>query len=172
MAISDRERKLLIFGGGAFVLFILLYFVVPALFSSDKTPGVMGSQRKDLMEIMTMYKDFSNIRTDFNKIEAQIKKQKDFSILTELESLAEKAEIKNNIESMESKPKPKNEFFKEQSVDVRLIKVNLKQLLSFLYSIEYSTKILRVKKLHVDVRFDDADLVNASLEVSTFKPLE
>jgi general secretion pathway protein M len=171
MAMNERERKLVIFGGGGLAIFVLLYFLLPAFFSAEET-GTVGKQRDDLNAIMQLYKDFSNVRAEYQRIETAINSQSGFSILTELENLASTAEIKNNIESMESRTKPNNEYFRELAVDVRLVKITLKQLLQFLYSVEYSEKVLRVKKLHIEARYDNPDLLNAELEVSTFKPLE
>lgn len=172
MALNDRERKIVIFGGGGLLAFLLLWFVIPALFSGDdQTAAGTDGSKSDLEAIMMLYKDFANVQAEYKKIEGRINSRKDFKLLTELESLGEKAEISTNIESMEDKPKPKNDYFKEQAVDIRLQKVTLKQLIAFLYSIEYSTNVLRVKKLHVEVRYDNPDLLNAQIEVATFTPL-
>ena len=172
MTLSDRERKIILFGGGGLALFLLIYLVLPALFSGGPTTTGAVTSKKDLESIMRLYRDFSNVQSSFTRIENQINTQGVFSILTELENLASQSEIKSNIESMESKPKPKNEYFTEQAVEVKLIKVTLKQLLTFLYSIEFSPKVLHVKKLHLEVRFDNKELLNAQIEVSTFTPLE
>lgn len=172
MALTNRERKIVLFGGGGLVLFLLLYLVVPFFFNDNQQTTTVGEQRSDLAAIMHLYKDFENVKASYETIEGKINSDNTFSILTELENLAAQSQIKSNIEAMESKTKPKNEFFLEQAVEVRLIKITLKQLLTFLYSIEYSPKVLRVKKLHLESRFDNADLLNAQIEVSTFKPLE
>lgn len=173
MAINDRERKLVIFGGGALLIFLILWFVVPALLSDNGgTLATIGKQKSDLDSIMRLYRDFANVQSEYKKIESKISGQKSLSLLAELENLADQSEIKSNIEAMESKPKPKNEFFKEEAVDIRLIKISLKQVLTFLYAVEYSPKVLRIKKLHLEIRYDNKDLMNAQIEVATFKPLD
>ena len=173
MAINDREKKLVIFGGGGLVLFLVLWFLVPALFSGDSgTIATVGKQKSDLDSIMRLYRDFANVQAEYNKIASKVVNQKNLSLLAELENLADQAEIKSNIEAMESKPKPKNEYFKEEAVDIRLIKISLKQVLTFLYAVEYSPKVLRIKKLHLEVRYDNPDMMNAQIEVATFKPLD
>jgi hypothetical protein len=172
MAMSDRERKMVTFGGGGLAVFLILYFLIPALFSDGPATGTIGKERSDLETIMRLYKDFSNVQSEYSKIEKKINTRGMFSLLTELESLAKDAEISSHIESMESKTKSKNEYFKEEAVDIRLFKITLKQLISFMYSIEFSPKVLRVKRLHVEVTANNADLMNVELEVATFKPLK
>jgi hypothetical protein len=54
---------------------------------------------------------------------------------------------------------------------LRLQKINIEELGRLLYDIEQSPKVLRVRKLHVETRFDDPTLVNVSMEVSMFKML-
>ena len=174
MAVSDRERKLLIFGGGGLALFVLFWFIIPAILGgggNGTTVDDIGKEKSDLEAIRKMIKDFDTTRDDYQKIERAINSQKNVSILAELEALADAANIKANIESMDTKSKPKNEFFKEDAVDIRLIKLTLDQLITFLYSVEYSPKVLRVKKMHLEVRYDNPDLINADIEISTFKPL-
>lgn len=169
MAISDRERKMLIFGLGGLAVFVLLYFIVPAIIGGDSSKGGPSGSSKDLESIISLYQDFSAVQAEYNKMEQAIMNNKNFSLLSELETMAAQAEI--NIDSIESTTLPKNEFFTVEAVDIRLSKVNLVQLMTFLHTIEYSDKVLRVKKLHVDVRFDNPDLMNAEIRVNTFKPL-
>lgn len=173
MAISDREKKYITFGGGGLLVFVLLFFVLPALMDgcSSTGGGSIGKQKSDLDSIMALSKDFANVQAEFRKTEAKINRNQAFSLLTELENIANNSEVKTNIESMDSKSKPKNDFFKEEAVEVRLVKITLKQLTTFLFNIEHSQKVLRVKKLHVQVRYDNKDLVDAQFQVSTFKPL-
>ncbi len=173
MPISDREKKFVIFGGSGLALFILLFFILPAFMDGcdSSGSGSLGKQKSDLDTIMSLSKDFATVRSEFRKTEVKINNNRSFSLLTELENIANNSEVKTNIESMDSKTKPKNDFFKEEAVEIRLVKITLKQLTTLLFNIEHSQKVLRVKKLHIQVRYDNKDLLDAQLQVSTFKPL-
>ena len=46
--------------------------------------------------------------------------------------------------------------------------ITIEQLRRYLYEIEYSTKVLRVKELSVEVRFDNKNLMNVRVLVSKF----
>ena len=66
-----------------------------------------------------------------------------------------------------------SEMFDEASVDVRLKRVRLEQLVSFLHAIEdQPDKLLRLRKLSIKARFDKKQDLDVSFTVSTYRLLE
>ena len=94
----------------------------------------------------------------------------DSAISTTLEALAAKHNIKDQIDSLKEKPPIPSELMEEVSVDVRIKKVNLTQLISFLYDIEHDPeKLLRLKKLEIKPRYDNKQELNVTFQVSTYR---
>jgi len=172
MQLSKRERIYLTVGGG-FVGAVLLYLLIISPFFSGISRAEQQIQqgKRDLQTIIGLYKSYTNIQAEFNDLEQRIKNNADFSVLAALEELAAEAGIRDNIDSMQEKPRPDNNYFQESAVEVKLKKVDLKQLMNYMYKIEESPNLLRVRHLIVETRYDDRDVLNARIEVSTFKPL-
>jgi hypothetical protein len=69
---------------------------------------------------------------------------------------------------MDKKKQAKNPYYDEDAVEVKMQKVNIIQLITFLYELEYSPKVLRVREMHLDTRFDNKELFDAKILVSKY----
>jgi len=170
--LDDRQRKILMIVGAGLAVLLFLWIVVLPRLGIGGLDNKIAKKEQELQEITRLYKSFEQVKRDFNKIESAINRNQTMSLLSELSNITEKLNIKQGIESMVSKAKPKNEFYQEEAVEIRIKKLTNEELTRLLYEIEHSTKVLRVRKLNVEARFDDPSLVDAVLEVSTFKRLE
>jgi len=54
-------------------------------------------------------------------------------------------------------------------VDLVIDNITLPQLVEFIYKIENSGHLVKVKRFRVKARFDNPDLLNATFQVSTFE---
>ena len=169
--LDDNQKKVVyVAGAGVAALLFLWTVILPKLGVSGLDDKIAAKQH-DLREMLHLYQDFEQVKKEVSANEIAIRNNKGNSLLSELSAIADKLGIKGGIESMNSKPRPKNEFYQEESVEIRLQKINTEELTRLLYEIETSPKILRVRKTHVESRFDDPNLLNVVLEVSLFQPL-
>lgn len=172
MNLDDRQRKILMIAGAAVAVILFLWVVVLPRLGIGGLDTKIESKEAELKEMLRLQHSFEQVKRDFTKIDSAIGRNRDLSLLSELSQIAEKLNIKKGIDSMVSKTKPKNDFYQEEAVEMKIQKITIEELTRLLYEIEHSPKVLRVRKLHVDTRFDDRSLLNATLEVSTFKHLE
>ena len=161
----------MIAGAGLAVLMFLWVIVLPRL-GIGGLDAKIEAKKKKLREMTRLYGNFEQVKRDFTRIDTQITRNSELSLQSELSAIAERLNIKQGVDSIISKARPKNDFYQEESVEIRLQKVTLEELTRLLYEIEQSPKVLRVRKLHVEGRFDDVNLLNVVMEVSTFKRLE
>jgi type II secretory pathway component PulM len=170
--LDERQRKIAFIVGAALAVVLFLWVVVLPRLGIGGLDDQIATKENELREMSRLYKNFDQVKRDFTRIDSQIQRNRDLSLLSELSSIAERLNIKQGIDSMISKPKPKNDFYEEEAVEIRLQKVTLEELTRLLYEVEQSPKVLRVRKMHVETRFDDMSLLNVTLEVSAFKRLE
>jgi len=170
--LDDRQKRILLIAGGVLAVLLFVWVIVLPRLGIGGLDDKIAKKESELREMVRLYKNFEQVKRDFNRIDTQISRNRDLSLLSELSAIAEKLNIKQSIDSMVSKAKPKNDFYQEEAVEMRMQKLTLEELTRLLYEIEQSPKVLRVRKLHAETRYDDASLLNVTLEVSTFKRLE
>ncbi|MDP8222981.1 MAG: hypothetical protein P9L99_06450 [Candidatus Lernaella stagnicola] len=170
--LDDRQRKIALFGGAGVAVLLFVWIVVLPKFGVGGLDSTIDTKESELREMVRLYQNFEQIKSDVTLIEKKIARNESMSLLSELSAIADKVGITQGIDSMVSKQRPKNDFYKEEAVEIRLQKINLEELGRLLYEIEHSTQLLRVRKLHVESRFDDNSLLNVTVEVSTFKERE
>ncbi|MCB1155311.1 MAG: hypothetical protein H6684_08435 [Deltaproteobacteria bacterium] len=166
MNLSERDRRTLMILIGFFVC-VGIYLVIDWGLGGGGGDSVEAKQT-EIRQIIDLYRRFQETQANFQAVEKAMQRAGDVELLSELENLARKAEVANNIEQMDKKKQPKNPFYDEEAVEVRLQRITIEQLRRYLYEIEYSTKVLRVKELTVEVRFDNKNLMNVRVLVSKF----
>jgi general secretion pathway protein M len=63
---------------------------------------------------------------------------------------------------------PPQENLREESVEVRLEKIRLDQVVRLLYAVDTADALLQVKNLRLKTRFDDRTLFDATMTVAAF----
>lgn len=167
-ALQPRER-LLITIAAALVGILLAYLIILRGYigGMKSLESKIEQKRAELKRIESLWHEYQTIKEVLPSLEARLAK-KDFSLLSELENLSVKANVKGNIDSMQEFARPQNEFYKESSVRVKLKGITLDQLVNYLYNIEHSHTLLRTKSLIVERSYSNPELLDVQLEVSTF----
>lgn len=152
---------------------LIIIILLPISLASGKIGKMekkLGLSQKEMGSIVHEIEDYGRMKEQLKEMEGRIKSGYDASLSTTLESLASKAGINENIESIKERPIVPSELFDESIVEVRVAKVTLPQLIDFLYSIENNkNKLLRVKDIRLKTRFDNKSLFDVSFQVSTYR---
>jgi general secretion pathway protein M len=168
--LSQREQRVLI-GAGAFFVLLLLYLSVDSVLQGyDRLEGRIVKKRGEVERItrlreqyMEAHKELAEIKTKLDRME------KGFSLLSFIEDLAKKENIRENIGSVKPKKVPLNEDYDENIVELKMDNVSLSELVDFIYKIEHSGHLLKVKRLRIKTRYDNRDLLNVTMQVTTYK---
>ncbi len=169
MKLSRRERNVLI-GAAAFLLVLGLYLLV------DSSVQRYHLLEKKIVTKKAEIRQISRLRAEYLEAHRQlanIKKQLDrgkkgFSILSFIEDLAKKENMRENIGSVKPKKMPLNDAYEEHLVEIHMENVSLPDLVDFIYRIEHSGHLLKVKRLRIKTRYDNRDLLNVTLQVTTY----
>jgi len=130
------------------------------------------AKQEEYREIQDLAGRFERLRSRIEGIEAHLRRSRDFSILSYLESLAKRQRVQDRIVQMKPKPGESTKYYKENAVEIRMEKVHLPELVRYLHEVENSPELLRVKQIQVRPRFDDPDLLDVRFQVSAYEPLE
>jgi len=173
LGMTPREQTVSLIAACAILLLII---VLPVSVGSSKISKLQKSIEDSNAQLKSVTREIDELnkaKAELAQVETTLAGGFDASISTTLESLAGKAAIKDRIDSLKEKPAAPSDLFDEASVDVRLRKVSLSQLVDYLYSIEQNPeRLLKLKRLEVKPRFDNKKEFDVSFQVSTYRLLE
>ncbi len=169
--INLRERRILLAGGGI-VAILLAYLLVisPYMAAMGLLDRRIRSKTGELEEVLALQEEYFRLRESMRILEDTIRSSPGFSLLSFLENLAAKNQIKAKIAYMKPLPTPASERYKETSVEMKLETLTLKELVDFLYQVEQSAQPIRIKRLNIAKKRANAHL-DVTLQASTFEPL-
>jgi len=169
----SRRETLVVTIGGAFVLAMFGYWFVisPAMSGFQGKTKSIERKEKQLAEVVKLQDEYLTMTTRMGDIEKTLSTGEKGVSPKFLEDLAEKRRIKEKITSMNPKTTPMNEDFNESSVEMRIDKIPLEDLVKYLFDIENSSKFLKVKRLRLKTRYDDFNFLDVTFSVSTLEPV-
>lgn len=169
---TPRERQMLAALTVAFGLWLLYWAVAGVLFHPlQSSRRLVAARESALREMLILRSDYQRIQFQVAALEKMIRSGQHGNVLSRLETMASQARIKDKITSMDPKSAPPNDLYKENVIEVRLANVNLKQLVDYLYRIENSGQLLKIKRLRIKVRSDNTKYLDVNFRVSSFEPL-
>ncbi len=173
LGMNPREQTIALVAAIVVVLLVLILPVTVASSRISKLEDDANRGRGQIREVMRAIEGYDEKKVELEQLQKMVGGGFDSSISTTLETLAEKNEIKDKIDSLKERAAAPSEIFDEASVDVRLKKVTLQQLITYLHAIENNPNtLLRLKKLSIKSRFDNKQELNTSFTVSTYRLLE
>ncbi len=169
--LSVRER-LFIFGGGIILGLLLMTFLVfrPLMIEHERYQRDIEKLRHDAQLFERLKEEYQLLKTKSEQIDQKLRaRKKSFTLFSLLEGLAEKVEIKDLIKYMKPSTKTISDKYEEVSVEIKLAGITPKQLTDYLYDIENSKMLARVKRLTIYPMKNSEGLLEATLQVFTYK---
>jgi len=171
MRLSTREFIAVSVAGACLALAaVYLLLIEPVnghLASLDKS---IVTQQRTVAELERMTRNFSKLKGRIADLERKLNRSANFSILSHLEGLARRLDVKGNIVQMKPKQGINTKYYRENVVEIKMERVSLQLLVRYLYQIENSPELLRIKQLKVKPRFDNRDQLDAIIQVSAYEP--
>jgi general secretion pathway protein M len=171
--LGTRERVFII-GAGVAVLLALLFTMVidPMLAYSARLDRQIITAQRELQELHTLRQDYQRQKSVLDRINAQLKRQKNFSIFSRLEELAKQTDTRNKILYIKPTVSSPSDAYEEESVEIKMEDVTLEQLIQYLFQIENSPQFMKIKRLYLKPHLDNRQLLSVIFRVSTFTPKE
>jgi type II secretory pathway component PulM len=166
---SPRERWLIVLAICALVLIGLDALVLsPLRARAERLQSEAQQLATDLLRAAQVAREVRLLNAQVAAVEARIRPGEKTNLFTLLESLATKAGVKDQLESIKPKQPSGNERFPETRVEVSLKAASLAQTVRFLHEIEASPLHLIVRSLRIKTRGDPQNLLEVSFSVSSY----
>jgi general secretion pathway protein M len=169
--LSPRERVLLV-GAVLFIGGTLIYgLIVSPLVSSQRRYHDMAvRQKENLARFREMAVEYRTTESSLKDMEKALsERQAGVSLLASMEGVARKLGLADRIASMKPFSSDLDSGMVEASVEMRMEKVDLGELTGFLKAVEESGLMARTARLRVKTRFDDPQLLDATVQVTALE---
>jgi hypothetical protein len=171
----DRKQMSYVFFGGLFLVALLLYLVVisPALSKQELLAKNIAKRKQDLVKISEIKGKWQSFQRDRSDVQEAIKGRGDFTLLSYLEAVTREIGIDQRIQYIKPVTFPEGEGkLKPEGIEISLDGINMEQLVHFLYRMEYSGKLLHVKRIKLlRASKEKTSLLKVTLQVNTYNPV-
>jgi len=169
MTLGKQEKLVLFAGTGFLALFFLAQFlVIPFLENRDALKRGIESKRAGLKEMRTLKAEYESYQKGAEGIKGRLQgREKGFTLFSYMEQAAGRARIKDHISYMKPSDSQSNGGVKESMVEMKLDKINLRQLVDYLYQVESPGHLVRVKRLSVKDNPSAPGYLDAVMQVVT-----
>jgi len=170
MASSERDRKAIILGIAIFSV-LVLYLIFHSIYSGTSNLSKEVEQlQMQLVDVNDLRSEYLDSKKKISIIASRIKKEDEALI-----SVVEKILVAQNIErkyfsirDTNSRTPGSEDLFDENSVNVDVKRVSLKNFVDVLYDIQAKSSLLKVSDLRIRTKFDNPDLMDVTMRISTF----
>lgn len=171
LGMSGREQTYALVGVVAFLILIIVIPVVVATTKLSSMREQIEIGEGNIKRIVAEIEGYNQMKARYEGLKLKLMSSNSVSIPSVLEGLAEKEGIKDLIDSVKNRTGGKDgELMDEMEVDVRMRKVSLNKLISYLYAIErYPEAKLRLTTLEIRPRYDNKSELNIAFTVSTYQ---
>ena len=164
MKLESRDKKALVFGGGAAAIILLYVFVLSPLATDlSRKRELIPKKERDVVEMRALKEQYQVMQQRLQQ--AQAAGSKRGPLLTEIENITKRANLSNKIVSLKPQAGMQTETFKESIVEIKLDNITLYDMVNYVYLLEKDS--LRIKKLHFKPRYDNPKLLNSTILVSS-----
>lgn len=171
--LGTREKVFVITAGVAVLLTLLFMLVIdPMLAHSARLDRQIMTAQRELQELQTLQREYRRQKSIVERINAQLKRQQNFALISRLDELAGQTGTRSKILYMKPTVGIPSDAYDEDAVEIKMEGVTLDQLIGYLYQIENSPQFMKIKSLQIRPRLDNRQVLSAVFRVSTFTPKE
>lgn len=167
--LTPRERIVLIAGAAVLLVLLLVFGVLlPYRAALARLDARIAARETQLQEMRGLRQEYLLLQQQVTAAESRLEKTQGFSLFSFVEAAAARVAGKENLVYMRPQTAPGQAGFREETVELKLERLRLDQLIRFLYAVESADAYLQVKNLRVRTRFDNKSQLDAVMTISLY----
>ena len=167
---SSRERIYVV--SGAVLTTALLgyqFLVSPLMARLGVLDRLILQKEKEVVDMNQLRQQYLASKQKISMVEGRIIQNKGFSLLSFVEEIAVKNQVKDRIVFIRPQPSQVLGEYREMSVEMRLESVTLTQAVKFLETLQNAPQFLRVKRAQLKTRYNDPKLLDGTFVVASYE---
>jgi general secretion pathway protein M len=168
--LNKREKYSVYAASGLIALFIFIQFIIsPIIHKKERLTRALQAKTKTLEEMFILQSEYGIVREEAGTYKKRFEaRNKDFTLFSFLDRLADKSGIKNHITYMKPSTSARGKSgHKISKVEMKLQSITLKQLTAYLHGVETSKNIVSIKRISIAKTGVKEGYVNAVLQIET-----
>jgi len=167
----NRREKYAVYAASALIaLFIVIQFIIsPIINKRDRLERTLQAKTKILEQMSALQSEYGIIKEKAVTYKKRFNaRNKNFTLFSFLDRLADKTGIKNHISYMKPSTSDKGQSgYKISKVEMKLQSITLSQLTSYLHGVETSKNVVSIKRISIVKTGSQEKYVNAVLQIET-----
>jgi len=168
--LSRREKYAVGIGAGFICLFVFVQFILfPYFDNQERLTRALQVKTKVLEDMQILKSEYDAIQksADISKVRLS-GREEGFTLFSFLDKLAGQTGVKEHISYMKpSISGQKESSYKISSVEMKLQAVSMEQLTAYLYMVETSRNMVRIKRISILKTGKQEGFIDAVLQVET-----
>jgi hypothetical protein len=154
------------------LLIALLYYgliISPAMSERKKLISRIADRGSDLQQMKALKNEWESFQGMRKEAEQRLaRKGQSFTLLSFLETISRAVGVDKKIQYMKPLSLPHEEGdLRPEGIEMSLDQMNMKELVTFLYRIEYSGKLLHIKRIKIQKSSKDRT-IKVTLQVTSY----
>ncbi|RJR17065.1 MAG: hypothetical protein C4582_13670 [Desulfobacteraceae bacterium] len=167
MKLARRERYLVTVASLAVFLFLAFHFAVIPFFEkmANLRSGIDSRERalRDMAGLAAQYREITE--NSKGREELIRRRPKGFTLFSFLEKAAGESAVKDRIKYMKPSTSQTTGPYKESMVEMQMEEITLKQLVDYLYRVEYGDKLVQIKRVSIKESRRESGYLDAVIQV-------
>jgi type II secretory pathway component PulM len=171
--LSQRDRRALLAGTVVLAAAMLIFmWLLPTLDRIHRLDRAIAVETKRLEQVRELHQAVSELNERETRVQEQIKRRstESFSVASVIEAMAREAGLMEQVQYLKPEQGKISEQFREALVSLKIGEITPAQLVDFLYRVESSERILRVRNLQLRPSTKEKDKLDATFTVFTLVP--
>lgn len=173
MRLGRKEFVILcLVGVFVFGLFYYLFLISPGLSRQQALQGQIHKKEADLIKMAELKAKWDEIKGKQVEAERALSQRGDkFTLLSFLEGVSREVGIANKINYMKPLSFPEEPgTLRQAGMEIRIEEMNIGELVEYLHRIEYSGKLIRVRRIRIEraAKGEETAHLKVTLQVGTY----
>lgn len=169
--LERREKIILLFGAFFVAGFIILQTVITPLVEARKTmTRSLTRNQSELVDIQLLRQEYLELKSRQGDIEKRLaNRTPGFSLFSFLEEQAASTNVKDRVTYMKPSANEIDEGFNESIVEMKIERITLEQLVSFIKKVESEEKIVSIQRISIQENNQEEGLLDSVISIKTFE---